>query len=325
MAPRTELFVKQASAYARARPVYPATLFEMLAAATKKHELAWDCATGNGQAASMLSEHFKSVVATDISDGQLAHAIPRPNVKYAKMPATPAPEELERIVGPDGSVDLVTVAQALHWFDLEKFYAVVKRVLRKPGGVLAAWCCLLPRVSPEVDELCDRFYRVDSGPYWDQEVIKIVDAEYTTLPFPFEPVDERGIGPHKLSMTTEWNLEDYMTFWRSCSAVQTALDQGIDLLTDEVKDGFAKAWGPADQMRTVTFPIALMLGREVFPCIPVSASPGREKTQHCDQDWNPMGELTEVNSKEKGTLVIPSLITEPCFSSFANMLMYKKD
>ncbi|KAL3695604.1 hypothetical protein R1sor_009680 [Riccia sorocarpa] len=241
--------VYPASAYSRARPVYPASLFEMLAAATKKHELAWDCATGNGQAASRLSEHFKSVVATDISDEQLAHAIPSPNVKYAKMAATPAPEELERIVGPENSVDLVTVATALHWFDLEKFYAVVKRVLRKPGGVLAAWTIMIPRVSPEIDKLADRFYYVDSGPYWDQEVIKIVDAAYATLPFPFEPVDERGIGPHKLSMTIEWNFEDYMTFWRSCSGVQAALDQGLDLLTDEVKDGFANAWGPANQVR----------------------------------------------------------------------------
>ncbi|KAL2642204.1 hypothetical protein R1flu_009791 [Riccia fluitans] len=260
MTSRTELFVKQAAAYAKARPVYPGSLLKMLAAATKQQDLAWDCATGNGQAASMLSEHFKSVVATDISDEQLAHATLRPNVRYARMSATPTLEELQRIVGPEGSVDLVTVAQALHWFDLEKFYAVVKYVLRKPGGVFAAWCCGIPQVSPEVDMLGDRFYLVISGPYWDKEVTAIIDAEYETIPFPFEPVDERGIGPHKISMTKEWSFEDYMTFWRSCSAVQTAFDQGIDLLTDEVKDEFAEAWGPTDQMRTVTFPLALLIG-----------------------------------------------------------------
>ncbi|KAG6555088.1 hypothetical protein Mapa_003123 [Marchantia paleacea] len=256
---RTELFVKQAATYARSRPNYPASLFQMLAASTHRHERAWDCATGNGQAATMVADHYKSVVATDISDRQLAHAIPHPNVTYKKMLAVPDSQELERTVGPEGSVDLVTVAQAMHWFELADFYRVVKHVLRKPGGLLAAWCYKQPRVSAAVDELSDKLYLEDSGPYWDN-ARDLVDADYQTIPFPFEPADERGVGPHLMSITKEWNFDDYLEYWRSTSAIQTALDDGVDLLNEEVCNNFLKAWGPAEQSRTVTFPMALLMG-----------------------------------------------------------------
>ncbi|BBN01126.1 trans-aconitate 3-methyltransferase [Marchantia polymorpha subsp. ruderalis] len=257
---RTELFVKQAAAYARARPNYPATLFQMLADATQRHERAWDCATGNGQAAAMLAEHYESVVATDISDGQLAHAVAHPRVTYRKMLAVPEDsQELEHTVGPAGSVDLVTVAQAVHWFDLPAFYSVVRHVLRRPGGVLAVWCYKQPRVSAAVDALCDKLYEHDSAQYWDP-ARELVDADYRTIPFPFEPVDSRGVGPHFMSMTKEWTLDDYLHYWRSNSAIQTALDNGVDLLSAEVCDTFLRAWGPADISRTVTFPMALLMG-----------------------------------------------------------------
>src|SRR5207248_5729715 len=172
-------FSGHATDYRAFRPVYPPELFAFLASAAPGRTLAWDCGTGNGQAAVGLAEHFERVFATDASAGQLAEAEPHPRVEYAVAPA-------ERCPLPDGSVDLVTATQALHWFDHDRFYADVRRVCR-PGGLLAATCYYEPSVSPEVDPVLRRwedFIR----PYWTPERVW-VDAGYRTIPFPFpEPL-----------------------------------------------------------------------------------------------------------------------------------------
>jgi len=142
-------FSGHAAAYADARPGYPEALFAWLAKLTTEHESAWDCGTGNGQAALGLARHYRQVIATDPSREQIANAFPGERIDYRVAPAE-APE-----LGAH-SVDLVSVAQALHWFDRPKFYAQVKRVL-KPGGAIAVWCYGVCTVTPEIDTLLQDF------------------------------------------------------------------------------------------------------------------------------------------------------------------------
>ncbi|KAJ1284108.1 hypothetical protein BS78_03G179100 [Paspalum vaginatum] len=154
------LFTEQAAVYAAARPAYPKDLFSKLARLTAHHRRAWDVGTGNGQAAVSVAEHYDSVVATDADAEQLRHAAPHPKVRYLHTPDTAAPKEeavdLVSTLGGEGSVDLITVAQAVHWFDLPAFYGVARRVLRRPGGVLAVWGYNY-RVRP-VEDMMARFY-----------------------------------------------------------------------------------------------------------------------------------------------------------------------
>ena len=144
-------FSTQAAIYAQARPTYPAAWFTELARLAPGHELAWDAGAGNGQASTGLAAHFAQVIATEPSAAQLAEAAPHPKVNYHQSAET-AP------MIADGSVDLVTVAQAVHWFDRPNFYAEVRRVLR-PGGVVALWAYELGIISPEINAAVLRFYK----------------------------------------------------------------------------------------------------------------------------------------------------------------------
>lgn len=258
-----QLFVKQADSYAKGRPTYPASLFERLSSLTQRHDRAWDVGTGNGQAAIMVAEHYKSVVATDISEPQLSLALPRSNITYSKLSATPSADELERVVGAEGSVDLVTVATALHYFDLDKFFPIVKHVLRKPGGVFAAMTYSKHNVSPEIDNLTEEW----------QELLKQYRApgaefafqEYRTIPFPFEsvaaaPQAGRGVEPECFKMELPMTLLNFLELWKSQSFVQVAREHGLDILSEDRVRALTKAWGSEGVVRVVTFPGALLIG-----------------------------------------------------------------
>lgn len=262
-----ELYVNQdlVESYAKARPTYPPALFQLLASLTSHHELAWDVGTGNGQAAFSVAEHYKSVVATDVSEPQLSLAKKRHNITYARMSATPdSAEEVERIVGPAGSVDLVTVAAALHWFDLDKFYPIVKRVLRKPGGVFAAFTYSPNsiRICPEFDEELKHWVETTKPYRTLSRLLHPLD-----LPFPFDPVPVSGVeagkgvegSPLELKMERRMSFDDFMLMVRSFSAVQKALEKGVDLLNADVRQNLSAAWGP-ESVRTVTFPIFALIG-----------------------------------------------------------------
>lgn len=174
-------FSKQAFSYTRFRPTYPAELFTFLCSLTGEHQLAWDCGTGNGQSAIQLVEFFDQVYASDPSPQQLKNAFPHERIFY-QLETAEAPLSLE-----DGSVDLVTVAQALHWFNFEKFYAQVKRVL-KPQGIIAAWAYGLPMVSPAIDQILKAFHDETVGKFWLAEN-RLIEAEYSTIPFPFVEIE----------------------------------------------------------------------------------------------------------------------------------------
>ncbi|KAK7378070.1 hypothetical protein VNO80_03506 [Phaseolus coccineus] len=255
-----DLFVKQAKEYADARPSYPPELFQFIASKTPSHTLAWDVGTGSGQAAKSLSVIYEKVIATDASAKQLEFAVKICNVRYQHTPPTMSMAEVEEMVASEGSVDLVTIAQSLHWFDRPTFYRQVKWVLKKPHGVIAAWCYYLPRVCDEVDRVLDEFYSTEVGPYWDP-ARKLVDKLYGSIDFPFEAVEGADhTGPFDFVTETLMNLDDFFTYIKSWSAYQTAKGKGVELLAEDVVQKFKLSWGE-DGKRVVRFPIHLRMGK----------------------------------------------------------------
>jgi SAM-dependent methyltransferase len=236
-------FSRDAAAYAEYRPRYPDELFVWLAAQAPSRRLAWDAGTGNGQAAVALAEYFSRVVATDPSEEQLAEAPARPKLEYRQA--------AEEAALPDASVDLVTVAQALHWFDRPRFWAEARRVLR-PRGVIAVWCYQPQRVSPEIDRLIHRFYHDTVGPWWPPDR-KLVEQGYRTIEFPF-----REITPPEFSMSAEWTLEQqlgYVGTWSAVSRMREATGQDP---VGELRPELDQAWG--DGRRLVVWPLSVRAG-----------------------------------------------------------------
>lgn len=198
-------FSTTAKAYAAARPDYPPVLFEYLAGLAPGRELAWDAGTGSGQAASALASLFRRVRATDPSTDQLSHALPHPRVDYA-----PGAEDDSGLR--DGSTDLVIAAQAAHWFDLDRFYAEARRVLR-PGGVIAIWCYGNCRVTPAIDAILVPFYDGTLAQDWPPERA-LIEAGYRTIPFPFTEVPFP-----RMDLEKHWTREEFLAYLDTWSAV----------------------------------------------------------------------------------------------------------
>lgn len=240
-------FSSRAGAYARARPTYPPRLFEELAGLAQRRELAWDCGTGNGQAAEGLAAHFAAVVATDPSAAQLAEAVPHPRITYLQLA-----ESSSGLTA--GSVDLVSAAQAAHWFDLDAFYREAARVLR-PGGLLAVWCYGLCRVEPDIDRRLSEFYHDTIGAWWPPERGHI-DAEYRTLPFPWPALPFPRLAIERL-----WTLAEFLAYLRTWSAVARCAAAHAENPVLAFGALIARTWGPADHQRQVVWPLAMRLGR----------------------------------------------------------------
>lgn len=238
-------FSRQSGAYAKFRPVYPPALYDLIFQQVTQFDRAWDCGTGNGQVAGVLAGRFERVEATDISQQQLDRAVRQPNIHYSCQTA-------ETAVFPNDYFDLITVGQAIHWFDHGRFYARVREVLRT-GGILAEFGYQLFRTTEAVDALMDRFYHEIVGPYWDPER-KHIDEAYARIPFPFE-----RIPCPELFMSYSWSFQQLIGYLSTWSSVQHYIrERGadpVDLIYEEMK----AAWGPGDQ--EVRFRILLRLGR----------------------------------------------------------------
>lgn len=241
-------FSAVAGDYARHRPTYPAALFDWLAGLPAERRHAWDCGTGSGQAARELAVRFERVTATDASREQLAGAAPRPNVDYRLAQA-----EQSGLV--DASVDLVTVAQAVHWFDLERFWPEVRRVLA-PGGAVAVWCYVGVTLAPELDRVIDRYYRDVVGPYWPPERSAVEDG-YRSLPFPFAEVAAPAF-----HIRQRWDLARFAGYLGTWSASRHWSDAhgGADPLAEIAAD-LAAAWGDPAEEREIAWPLGLRVGR----------------------------------------------------------------
>ena len=207
-----------------------------------------------------ISKHYKKVIATDVDAEQLKHAEQRPNITYSVTQRTLSKDDLTRIVGPEGSVDLVLIVEALHWLDFENFYSNVKHVLRKPGGVIAATLYTAkPKVESSVDKVLDDFYATIER-YFAPQVAQYVETCYKTLPFPFKPVVQKSGSP-KFEVTMDANLYEFLDYLQSWSSVQTAIvDHGEDPLNEHQRKLFADAWGAPETVRCLKWPLTVLLG-----------------------------------------------------------------
>lgn len=242
------LFSTVAREYANFRPGYPPELFEWLAGQCHSRGAVWDCGCGSGQASKALAAHFTEVFATDVAAEQIAAAKPHPGVKYSVASA-------EHSGLPDASVDLVTVAQALHWFDVPAFYDEARRVAR-PAALLAVWTYPRPEfIEPALDRVFFDFYARIVGSYWPPER-KHVESRYQTLPFPFDEIPHPPFG---LELT--WNLEQlvgYASSWSATAGYRKALDRDpLPLLRESLR----RVWPESQEPQRLRMPLVMRVAR----------------------------------------------------------------
>jgi SAM-dependent methyltransferase len=237
-----------AASYASYRPHYPATLFAWLAGLAPDRGRAWDCGTGTGQAAEVLTVHFDEVVATDPSVAQLLNAPRVDRVSYIAMTA-------EQVALASRAVALVTVAQALHWFKREAFYREVDRVLR-PGGVLAVWTYARAVIDPGVDAILGRFHTKTVGPYWPAER-SFVDSAYEGIELPYPELSHPDF-----VMEVDWDLPQlagYLTTWSAVSRYRA--ERGEDPVPPVIR-AVAETWGNPGERRRIRWPLTLRIARK---------------------------------------------------------------
>jgi SAM-dependent methyltransferase len=233
-------FSGHAGSYAAARPVYPDSLFAYLAKICAAHNFAWDCATGNGQAARSLTPFFEHVLATDASQEQIASAEPHPKIEFRVATA-------ENSGIDDDSVDLITVAQALHWLDTARFFAEARRVL-KPGGVLAVWVYERTSLPPECKDIIEKAY-TETQLYWPPER-KFVENHYRDFTLPM-----REISVESFEMQLDWTAEQMLAYMRTWSGTQRYMKaKGSDPVAP-IEQELREAWGAGK--RDVRWPLIL--------------------------------------------------------------------
>jgi SAM-dependent methyltransferase len=236
-------FSGHAADYAKFRPSYPPELFDYLAFISPQRMVAWDCATGNGQAATGLAQHFAKVIATDASARQIESAQPHPSISYRVVPAEASG------IDPD-SVDLILVAQALHWFDLDRFFMEAKRVA-KENGILGVSNYLHLSITPEIDAIVSQFYHETTGPHWPPER-KLVETNFETIRFPFPELP-----PRQFEMRQQWNLAQLTGYLRTWSATKKFIAaRGFDPV-DPLMPELRSVWPDWEHARQVTWPLKL--------------------------------------------------------------------
>jgi ubiquinone/menaquinone biosynthesis C-methylase UbiE len=241
-------FSERAAIYAAYRPLYPEALFEFVAGLTREHRTVLDCGTGNGQAALALAAHFDRVIATDPSAEQISHAVPHDRIEYrvARAESTGLPAQ---------SVDLVTAAQALHWFDAKLFFEEAKRVL-VPDGAIAIWGYGDPILdTAPLDQTLRTFNRELLEPYWSPERKLLLDG-YRAVPFPFDEV-----AVPRLELEMRWTLPELAGFLRTwSSAARYVAEHGVDPVLG-VEKSLGACWGVPATARVIRWPLYLRAGK----------------------------------------------------------------
>lgn len=242
-----DLFSKQAEQYAKYRPQYPAALYKFLSSVVNSNECVWDCATGNGQAAVHLAEHFDRVIATDASAEQIKHAQPHPKVTYYTAPAENSGIE-------SNSCDLVTVATAIHWLNLNEFYEEVKRVL-KPGGVISVWVYFGHTIESRIDKLMSGFFDDMVAPHWDSGIQRALNFE-EAIHFPFERIETP-----RFNIEYEWTADDFLNYLLTWSSIQSAIKATNTNLLAIIEPDLKTLWG--EGKRKITWQMHMKTGRVV--------------------------------------------------------------
>ena len=243
-----DYFSIEPDAYRQYRPGYPQALFSYLAKIVPARQCAWDCATGSGQSAVPLSGFFEQVIATDASESQIISAVPVPGVTFRVASAE------HSLIAPS-SVDLITVAQALHWFDLQAFTEEVERVL-KPGGVLAVWTYNLLQIDTDIDTVVRSLYYDVLGPYWPPER-KWVEQGYVGVSFPFERIDIP-----KFSLSADWALPQLFGYLQTWSALKQYQKIRSHNPLEDMAHKLVKAWGEPAETRQINWPLSLSVWKK---------------------------------------------------------------
>jgi ubiquinone/menaquinone biosynthesis C-methylase UbiE len=240
-----DLFSDNSGGYAAFRPTYPQELYDFILKQVKQPLAAWDCACGTGQVAKDLAVRFEKVYATDHSASQITNAVQKENITYSLSSA-------EKTSFNDGQFDLVTVGQALHWFDIPAFFSEARRVL-KPTGVVAVWGYSLLTVNRQIDEIINHFYTSVIGLYWDKER-KLVDERYRTIEFPFKRIDVPKFG-----FSFQWTLDDLRGYLSTWSSVRKFIQVNQSDPVEQVIRELRSLWG--EGARTVSFPLFMRMGK----------------------------------------------------------------
>jgi len=239
-------FSDKSELYAKFRPSLPIELFDYLIEMVPARENAWDSATGNGQSAYLISNFFKNVYATDISEEQLKNAAQSPNIHYSKQSAEQTDFE-------DNFFDFIVVSQAIHWFDFDRFFNEAKRVL-KPNGILAIAGYDLPRLSPEINLIIDKLYKEILDGFWDEER-QYIDNHYQNIPFPLEEIKIPDF-----HIRDEWQPEHLIGYLNTWSGLKHFIQEKGFNPVDELGSEIRKAWENS-KLQKVTFPVFTRIGR----------------------------------------------------------------
>jgi len=240
-------FSAHAGQYAASRPGYPIELFDYLATLTPDNGVAWDCGTGNGQAALSLTKHFNQVIATDPSVEQIKNAFSHPKINYRVEPAESTSIE-------ENSISLITSGTAAHWFSFDEFYTEVQRV-SKSDAIIALWVYHLPEIEPEVDRTLTHYFKHLLDGYWPER-IEYLDKQYTTIPFPFPELKHPAF-----YYRTTWSLLQLLGFLNSWSGTQRYLAGRGEHPLDLIREPLRHHWGTPEDKRNVTWQLHLRLGR----------------------------------------------------------------
>ncbi len=242
-------FSENSRGYGDFRPQYPHDLFSFLASIVVNHQKAWDCATGTGQSAIDLSGYFSEVVATDASKSQIDNAIRKNGIVYHVGTAEKSGIE-------SNSIDLITVAQALHWFDIESFSKEVNRVLRK-SGIVAVWTYNLLSVQQEIDEIIYRLYNTVLGEFWPRER-KLVENGYKDVQLPFTELTAP-----RFNMKEEWNFSQLIGYLSTWSAVKNYRGKHGKDPIEKVQMEISKIWGEPEQTLMINWPLSIKLWQKI--------------------------------------------------------------
>lgn len=240
-------FSTQADLYAKHRPLYPVELYSFLHSISAENKLVWDCGTGNGQAAIGLAEFYDEIIATDPSAEQIKNCLPHKKIKYLV-------EKAEKTSLKSHSVNLLTVANALHWFDFAAFYKEAFRVL-KNDGVIAVWTYGIPSVSPKIDKIIRQFHDQTLNDYWLPEN-RLIEDGYTTIPFPFTPIECPEFFYEKII-----KFHDLIGYLHTWSATQRFIKQNNFNPIKKIQNDLAVAWGDLELERKMVWRLILKVGK----------------------------------------------------------------